>query len=388
MCLIVLFSVCCSLVASKEVPCEPGALGMEDGTITDDQITASSYQIACDLKLYPWKARPSIRKYWRPHEDTLDMLQVPWIQVDFLETVIITGIQTQGSDSSSHKRWISKLHVQTGNSVDTLTYIMDLKGNPQIFSANTNYNLFVMITFPEPISTRYLRIVPTECEHKCGLNFEVVGCRLINECEMDTDTCDINAECHDQDNGYQCRSICKPTAVNGFQCQGEQWRKNAVTPGNKAGAVIGAIILIIITALITVYLVKRKSQNKHDNTAPPIVGEDGYVEYQRNDETCDQHSELNQPPASDETLDSNLAVININELPCEISSENMHNIISIEDNGDIDGAKDSTSDEHDTNDIEHTYAYSYAYTERSNEKRGNLGGEQNERAYINSLVRR
>ena len=68
-----------------------------------------------------------------------------------------------------------------------------------------------MIEFPEPISTQFLRILPSECENKCGLRFEVLGCRLVNECALDQDICNANAECYDQDNGYEC------TCKSGFE---------------------------------------------------------------------------------------------------------------------------------------------------------------------------
>ncbi|XP_072043960.1 uncharacterized protein [Amphiura filiformis] len=216
---VIFLSVCCSLTVSEEVSCVTGALGMGDGKITKAQITASSYHTSNRGTTFnPWRARPSSSRYWRPHEDTLDMLQDSWIQVDFLETVIITGIETQGSHNKDFQRWIRKLQVQTGTSVNTLTYIADVSGNPQIFVANTNYNQFVMVEFPEPISTRYLRIVPTECVHRCGLSFEVFGCRLVNECVEFRNTCDTNAECKDEDNGYRC--TCKPGFEgNGLECK-------------------------------------------------------------------------------------------------------------------------------------------------------------------------
>ncbi|XP_072043968.1 uncharacterized protein [Amphiura filiformis] len=355
---VILFSVCCSLVASEKVLCEPGALGMQDGAITDNQITASSYHHEANsqtLTFEPWRARPSNTRYWRPHADTLDMLQDQWIQVDFLKTVIITGIQTQGSDSVSNKRWISNLKVQTGDSVDNLTNITDLSGNLQVFEANTDDNSIVTITFPQPITARYLRIIPTDCENNCGLRFEVTGCLLVDECVEDIDTCDVNAECHDQDDGYQC--TCKPGFIgNGLLCEdidectqfpcmndgtcedgfgsyicrcasgytGDmcQTALNRVPSGTTttakststslstnnqenadqqlrkdnagiiAGAVIGGIFLIILTTLIIVCLIKRKSKKNKETTAPPIVGEDGYMEYKKKDDACDPYTEL------------------------------------------------------------------------------------------------
>ncbi|XP_072043966.1 uncharacterized protein [Amphiura filiformis] len=371
---VILFSVCCSLVASEKVLCESGVLGMEDGTITNDQITASSYHIVehSQISFPPRKARPSDNSYWRPRENTLHMLQDQWIQVDFLETVIITGIQTQGSDSSSNARWISKLQVQTGNSTDNLISITDLLGNLRKFSANTNQGESVNITLPEPISTQYLRIVPTECKNRCGLNFEVFGCRLVNECEEDMDTCGTNADCHDRDNGYEC--TCKPGFMgNGFQCEdinecasspclnggtcvhdvdgykcscadgymgnlcetsidkcvssscitnetqentGKQLRKNTSAPGIVAGGVIGGIVLMIMTAKMIVYLIKRHRKHATSSKNPRRDFDDQYDIPQQGNEVAltnresaryitqdKQSSTPGSPPKSYEDID-------------------------------------------------------------------------------------
>ncbi|XP_072043351.1 uncharacterized protein [Amphiura filiformis] len=291
---IIFSSLCCSLAVSEEVSCEPSALGMRDGTIMRDQITASSYHTAQMGYMYlPWRARPSSQGHWRPDNDTLDS----WIQVDFSETVIITEIETQGSDNENFQGWISKLQVQSGNSVGTLAYISDPSGSNKIFVANTNYTQFVTVSFPEPISARYLRIVPTECETRCGLEFEVVGCRLVNECEEDTDTCDANADCRDQDNGYEC--TCKPGFMgNGLKCEddssmpsgtetqskstpttfspntqkfaGRQMNNNNLTPGITIGAVIGGIFLMVMAVLIIVCLVKRRKKQATSSTNPRL----------------------------------------------------------------------------------------------------------------------
>ena len=98
-----------------------GPLGIEDGSIANNQITASS-QWNSD---YPgWKGRlNSANEFWSKgnNDDT------PWIQVAFTSEVIITAIQTQGADDegSDGKVWVKELHIQTGNSVDSLSYIMD-----------------------------------------------------------------------------------------------------------------------------------------------------------------------------------------------------------------------------------------------------------------------
>ncbi|XP_072043965.1 uncharacterized protein [Amphiura filiformis] len=204
------------------------------------------------------------------------------------------------------------------------------KGNRKTFPANSNYNRLVIITFLEPISTRYLRINPTYCENDCGLSFEVLGCRLVNECE-DSKTCDTNAECHDEENGYQC--TCKPGFMrNGLQCKdkqsmtsmpiktgtptkstttslppnsqenaGQQSWKN---PGITTGAVIGGIFIIILTALLIVYLVKRSKKQAPSSRNPRLDFDGPYditlqrIQVAPTTPTSNKETETNQSFAS------------------------------------------------------------------------------------------
>ena len=107
----------------------------------------------------------------------------------------------------------------------------------QIFSANTDYYGLVMITFPKLISGRYLRIILVQCENYCGLNFRVLGCRLVDECAQHQDMCDTNANCSDEEDGYRC--TCKSGFVrNGFNCES---KKRVQTP-NQTFFAVGYIV--------------------------------------------------------------------------------------------------------------------------------------------------
>ena len=119
------------------VSCEPEyALGMESGKILDYQITASTYHRWSSFGLIsdyytPWEARLNNESYWRPRDDTLNMLNTQWIQVDFLKPVIITGIQTQGGTicDDCTRRWLEELEVNVGNSTNEMIYASDSQGN-------------------------------------------------------------------------------------------------------------------------------------------------------------------------------------------------------------------------------------------------------------------
>ena len=85
---------------------------MEDGSITNDQITANSYAYS----FYPWEARLNNANSW------LSSAGSPWIQVAFPSAVDITGLQTQGSIGWTY---VTQLQVQIGDSEDTLSYVKD-----------------------------------------------------------------------------------------------------------------------------------------------------------------------------------------------------------------------------------------------------------------------
>ena len=88
---------------------------MEDGSINNEQITASDYYGTKQ----PWNGRLNFRDFWmaktiRPTD--------PWIQVDLLKTTTVVGIKIQGGGK---KYWVTALKLQTGESENALTFIME-----------------------------------------------------------------------------------------------------------------------------------------------------------------------------------------------------------------------------------------------------------------------
>ncbi|XP_072046674.1 lactadherin-like [Amphiura filiformis] len=162
------------------------ALGMEDESISDSQITASDY-----LQFNPnWAPRfgrlNNPNGYlWLTNVDDPN----PWIQVDFLSSVNVTGIITQGGcvlDPCLFGGWVYYVHIQTGDSVIGLTYILENE-SPKTFLANIDAddpNDQAVVLFPETIETRYLRIFPLYPYFAAGgmqspgMRFEVLGCKM------------------------------------------------------------------------------------------------------------------------------------------------------------------------------------------------------------------
>ena len=103
---------------------------MESGFISNEQITASSHYIIGPYS--PWDGRLNNNDYWSTAYQYPSDQQ--WIQVDFLDSsttendVIITGIQTQGSDYPRNifqvnECWVKSLQIQTGNTTEGLEFI-------------------------------------------------------------------------------------------------------------------------------------------------------------------------------------------------------------------------------------------------------------------------
>ena len=105
-----------SVNISRLTDCGPYVpLGMEDGSISGTQITASSTKES-NHTYYPKNARLNGIRFW-----LADKTKEPhWLQVDFLVSVMISGIQIQGD---SNKEWTKTIQVAYGGSENSLVLI-------------------------------------------------------------------------------------------------------------------------------------------------------------------------------------------------------------------------------------------------------------------------
>ena len=108
---------------------------MEDKSIKDSQITASSYYSLLLQSNPPQLARLNGADYWSTLNSNPSN---PWIQVDFVDRMELYGIQTQGYYlppfllAPAVTYYVTMLQVQTGDSEDSLTFIEDTDGNPKV----------------------------------------------------------------------------------------------------------------------------------------------------------------------------------------------------------------------------------------------------------------
>ena len=111
--------------------CEPGPLGMTNGSIPDSSITASSYKKVSSFDRLPKYARLGRGRFWMSDDDD----PMPWIQVDLISSHNVTGFMTKGHDLSG---WVEQIKVQVGNAEENLVFIKDCEGQSKASCWNIN----------------------------------------------------------------------------------------------------------------------------------------------------------------------------------------------------------------------------------------------------------
>ncbi|XP_029314616.1 LOW QUALITY PROTEIN: coagulation factor V [Cottoperca gobio] len=147
-------------------------LGLESGSVKDDQITAIN-----------------TRGYWEPH---LARLNNPgkynawsteqnnsWIQVDFQRPVVISQVATQGAKQMFHAQYVVKYSISY--STDRRKWIFykgDSKELRKIFTGNQDYHKEKRNTFFPPVVGRFIRLHPIEWYNTATVRMEFYGCEL------------------------------------------------------------------------------------------------------------------------------------------------------------------------------------------------------------------
>ncbi|XP_038047485.1 lactadherin-like [Patiria miniata] len=150
-----------------------GPLGMEDGRIPDESITASSF-----YRNLPTYAPPRTRLYTQGsaaawcYDGSEDS---PWIQVNFNGTVTITGLITQGR-GDRYNQWVTEHQVSYSDDAQSWDQVTDAFGTQIKFAGNSDRSTLVTARFPLALRTRILRIHPTAWNKHCSMRFEVIGC--------------------------------------------------------------------------------------------------------------------------------------------------------------------------------------------------------------------
>ena len=117
------------------------ALGMEDRTISDYQITASSYYTSTSIMAPPYRARLNDAgvlgleyPYWQDPNPPDN-----WIQVDLLVVHTVASLALQGAPGASH--YVQTFKLAHSLDLDTWTYYSTAGGSS--VSLNTIFMYFV-----------------------------------------------------------------------------------------------------------------------------------------------------------------------------------------------------------------------------------------------------
>ncbi|XP_038062078.1 lactadherin-like [Patiria miniata] len=129
----------------------PGALGMEDGTIPDNRIRASSSRSSCCLATnarlnddgYAWVAAGS--------DSSID-----WIEVNLVESTVVSGVITQGGIFDDY---VTSYKVDYQKQPSSgYRHVTDESGNIKVFTGNTDDHTPVTNLFDESVVATFFDI--------------------------------------------------------------------------------------------------------------------------------------------------------------------------------------------------------------------------------------
>ncbi|XP_033105774.1 uncharacterized protein LOC117108037 [Anneissia japonica] len=214
-------------------------LGMEDGTIIDDRITASSIMSDAGSTSHArlnYEGGRGDFGGWVPSSSDENQ----WIQVSLDSPKQISGIITQGRSDDNHR--VTSYRVEF--SVDNVIWrAISADGNePKLFAGNTDRSSQETNYFPEPVIASYVRIRPVSWERRISMRFELLGCDVNEEqvqtftrlvCERDTmqlmcvrGTINIVEAMYGRLNDDNCPS----GPMNDFTCTSETSTEVVMTP--------------------------------------------------------------------------------------------------------------------------------------------------------------
>ncbi|XP_010876198.1 EGF-like repeat and discoidin I-like domain-containing protein 3 isoform X1 [Esox lucius] len=155
-------------------------MGMEGGDILESQITASSVHYGI-LGLQRWG--PELARL--NHQGMVNAWTAanhdknPWIEINMLKKVRLTGIITQGASRMGIAEYVKLFKVASSFDGKTYTtYRGDGLTRHKVFVGNTDNDSTKSNMFDPPIVAQFIRIIPLVCRKACTLRMELVGCEL------------------------------------------------------------------------------------------------------------------------------------------------------------------------------------------------------------------
>ncbi|XP_038062002.1 lactadherin-like [Patiria miniata] len=148
-------------------------LGMEDRTIPDDHITASSVLVHIDYPgcCKPEKGRLNSGGLWKPSSSADS-----WIEVNLAKITVVSGVITKSRPPSIG--WVTEYKVAYKKEpASEYEHVTDANGNVKVFMGNTDHDTPVTNMFGESVVATVVRIEPSEWHVQVRLQLELLGCR-------------------------------------------------------------------------------------------------------------------------------------------------------------------------------------------------------------------
>uniref|UniRef100_A0A674IAQ9 F5/8 type C domain-containing protein n=1 Tax=Terrapene triunguis TaxID=2587831 RepID=A0A674IAQ9_9SAUR len=149
-------------------------LGMENKSISNQQISASSYSENMFSSWAPSQARLNLQERsnaWKPKVNSPN----EWLQVDFEKIMRVTGIVTQGAKNIFSNMFVKEFAVSSSQDGSRWTPVLQ-DGEEKIFKGNQNHFSTVVNSLDPPLFARYLRIHPRRWQNHIALRTEFLGC--------------------------------------------------------------------------------------------------------------------------------------------------------------------------------------------------------------------
>ncbi|XP_028411988.1 lactadherin-like [Dendronephthya gigantea] len=150
------------------------ALGIENGYICDDQITASSEwstkNRAANARLN-FTPRDGRTGAWSSRDKDLHQ----WLQVDFRRLTQITAISTQGRVDNKKTQFVMSYSVSFSKDGDFFQ-VYKTEQTEKKFQGNNDSSSIVHQLLIPPISARFIRLRPTAWNDHISMRVEFYGC--------------------------------------------------------------------------------------------------------------------------------------------------------------------------------------------------------------------
>ena len=149
-------------VPTVPVPTCADQMGMENGLISDQQISVSSGS-RDGIRLGSTESWIPVLNSRREH-----------VRVDFLEPRNLSGIVTQGH--GHRQMWVEAYSVRYSSDAQIWSEVLDRDGIRRIFAANIDNQSPHINNFDRLINARYLEIIPWQWHNGIALRLDVLGC--------------------------------------------------------------------------------------------------------------------------------------------------------------------------------------------------------------------